>query len=137
MIAEALVTLCKTSSAASALGLYNFGSGPERAVFGYHPPPKDDTTCITVEEQATEPWDTRAKRGVISTVAVRVVFEKGRSSVGLRSTAVALWQTLHRASISIAGWDVLPIAATFPVDGVDENGYPQWLITCTVHAQEA
>ena len=105
------------------------------AVFTFAPFPEDAEYPAVTIQQAGGSLGTardRSTKGGDVSMLVNVWHDKGASEKALRDLADDLWALLDRASLTVSGYDVVRVTATPPQRLEDPDGFPGYLITCSV-----
>lgn len=139
MIAAALRSrILASSQIAGQLAQYDSGGGAEGAVFTALPAPEDcPQPLVTIAEEGGAPWGTRAKRGAEISARVTLRGDKSRSEKSLGELAQQLWLQLHRAELTLSGFDEVGCTARPPERSADAQGFPEYRIGVTVRMIES
>ncbi len=139
MLAESVRDLIVNDAAAIAgLATWEFTSGaPEPAVFtNRRTPGEGKRPSVEVEESGGDHWGTRGSPGMDAVVQVRVMGENDMSQEALRSAAMVVMDTVHRANIDDytrpRGYEGIFVLAEPPSAIIDEDGFPGYLIALRV-----
>lgn len=126
------------STLTALLATYDFGSGAAPAVFTMDPLPSDVAyPAMTVTVAGGDAWGTRAKKGWEQLIDVRCFDDRTRSGAALRDIAWRAAETLHRASLSVAGYEEVGVHVTrTPLPLEDPDGYPGIVLTLLVRVLE-
>jgi len=113
--------------------VYTTGAAPVPAVFTSFEIPQDLTgPYIILNVPSSSAGGNSEDRGHISglsLVDIVVYDEKARSSKALRATAQLIWETIHRATMEVTGYEVW-VLATPPVQLSDPDGFPGYVVSC-------
>jgi len=118
---------------------YTTGSTPIPAVFTSAVIPQDLTGPYAIlSVPASSSGGNSEDRGHIaglSMVDIVVYDEKARSSKSLRATAQLIWETIHRATMEVTGYEVW-VLATPPAQLSDPDGFPGYVVSCKATIRE-
>lgn len=125
----------------AAIAQYDFGAGPEPAIFSNERAVPDDapTPFIRISEiSGNDNFGTRAASGGEYTVDVQIIGSRDQSEKATRDLAWQLWKLIDRASLD-AYLNVAPFnlqdwgcTAQMPQNTQDGFGFPGFTIRATV-----
>jgi len=109
------------------LAQYDFGSGPEPAIFtiSANQVRVEDCECpfIEIQQVSATPFGTRAGRGGDIIVDVRCYGDRTQSDAALRNLSDATWDALNRAQRTKTGFNLCGFWASPPVRVSDAEGF--------------
>lgn len=134
MIAEALrAVILADAEISGALASYNFGAGPEPAVFTIDPIPRDSALpAVIIREVSGVPFETRAQEGAEQDVDVMLWGNKQRSVIALKLLAWDLYYLIHRCNPAITGHREIGVYASPPQGVTDDEGFPGFRVPVMV-----
>lgn len=140
MIAEALHALLNgTEAVTTACARYRFETGESEAaaIFTRDPAPEDcGQPCIVITEDGGETWGTRTKKGGNAQADIRIFGDKQSSHNTIRALAWAVWLTVNRAHLDVAGFEEAGCFASLPQQSTDQDGYPFFRVPVRVRILE-
>lgn len=118
----------------SLIATYDFGNGPEPAIFTATDPPRDSgRPCIQIGQVAAADFGCRDSRGAEIWADVVVWDNRPLSAMALRDASVAVWESMNRACVgSDYGHVGVLCVADAPIRTSDVDGFPGYNIRCRV-----
>lgn len=133
--------LIATPEVTSKLSTYRMSTGAAKtpSIFTTFEVPDDTTMPYVIIQSATSASggnsEDRGHIGGTSIVDVVLYDEKHRSSKAQRDTAMKIFETVHRATLTDDEYELWSLA-TPPVLLTDGSGFPGYVISCTVRLRE-
>lgn len=119
------------------LATYDFGSGPEPAIFTIDPIPEDAALpAIVITEIGGTNFETRDTYGAEVTLDVRAYDEKTRSRAAVEQIAWRIQHVLHHTPLIISGCEEVGCYAEVPQHMADDRGFPGYRVQVMVRFLE-
>ena len=118
----------------SAIGVYNFGSGSQPAIFTVYPPPRDSATPLVaiVQTGGNLIGRDRGTRGGEMLLDVFVWGDRNESGKATHDAAMAVWRSLDRAELTVEGYEAVYCLPDPPAWNEDPDGFPGYRLSTRV-----